>query len=148
MAEEKKQNTVEVSHEELQHFVELAVNELQLELKKARHGTKLKSNLFDNMIDHFGTEPYALIKEYELIQRKQSKQPSGIRTAISLVVSRAVGMALAAKVAPKQPQQKVTTDPRNIPAGGPMHIAVPRLSDVQFPPMMENGKPVKKSKKK
>lgn len=101
---EDKKN-LQISKEELQAYVEKATSEMLNQLNKVRNKPNyLRSNPYENLIDHFGLESLKLIKEYQLIQAKDSKLPSGQRDVIKSIINRAVEMAIRDKMTQKNEQ--------------------------------------------
>lgn len=99
MEKEEKKSTMEFSKEELYESVKRQIDTMQRELNKVRSSANyIRSNPYENMIDHFGLDPEKLVAEFTLIQKKESRQPSGIRKAIKEIVGNAVNSLIRTRV--------------------------------------------------
>ena len=138
MEENKNPKTLQFTKEELAQYVERSAADMKKELSKARQERgHLRSNPYDNLIDHFGLDPLKLIAEYELIQAKKSTQPSGIRAAIKEVVTHAINKLIYDRVNPPKKVElpegvKVVTPAqlKDLPENAHLHVPMPEVPGV------------------
>ena len=145
MEKEEKKSTMEFSKEELYESVKRQIASMQRELNKVRNSANyILSNPYENMIDHFGLDPDKLITEFTLIQKKESKQPSGIRKAIKEIVGNAINSLLREKISKGYPVEL----PNGVKVSRPGKISdMPEVGSVNLP-IPENEKQAKKTRKK
>lgn len=93
--------TIQVNMQELETYVSKSLADMYRELDGQREKWGLRynaNNPYERLHDRFGTDPAALIKEYDLILDKKSKQPSSVRMPIKFVVGRAIDRMKADKM--------------------------------------------------
>ena len=153
MEQEQKKDVIKFTKEELGTYVELSVKQMRAELSKARCKPNYqRSNPFENLLDGMGVNAQDLIREYELIQKKESKLPSGQRTAIRAIVGQAIQNMLRAKVnlpKPDKTQEKVKvltpSAIANLPEGSHLRVSMP---EAPYVPVVQPTSSSKKRKKK
>ena len=144
--EQKGQSMLEFPKEELYEYVERSVASMQKELNKVRNsGTYIRSNPYENLIDHFGLEPEKLVAEFTLINQKKSNQPSAIRKAIKEVVGNAINNLIRTRVKNGIPIELAN----GVKISRPGQISdMSEVGDVNLPLPENEKKPAKKSRKK